>query len=93
VRTEWKGRRGTITLPVEVRVSSSGWHDEGYVGGPPEDCREPGGEEEREVVSVTLGGRATVDQSSPHVLALLADLIQEQVDDAPEEDFEWEASE
>jgi hypothetical protein len=87
VRTEWKGRRGAITLQIEVRVSSSGWHDEGYICGPPEDCREPGGEEEREVVSITVGRRSTVD------LALIAELIQEQVDDAPEEDFEWEQSE
>jgi hypothetical protein len=85
--TEWKGRRGTITLSAEVRVSSSGWRDEGYIGGPPEDCREPGGEEEREVVSVTVGRRSTVD------LALVVQLIQEQVDEAPEEDFEWEQSE
>lgn len=93
MRKVWKDRVGFLNLRVLLRIKSSGWSDPGYASGPPERCREPEGEETREIIEIEIGDITINALREPALLLALSHAAQEYVDCTDERDFEWEESE
>jgi len=87
IRDAWHNRIGVVHLPLTIEIRSSGWEDPGCIGGPPEDCREPEGDEERVITSIDLGELVVNGFHYPALFHRLIDELQEQVDEA---DVDWE---